>query len=164
MNLNDLLSCCRRELEFRQRVYPKWVAKKTMKEAKAQAEIELMRSVVDFLVHCVFKAVTRRAKTMTDAQLMVYAQRRSPQIRESFNGHTAPASAAEACEPRLRRRPVRRQPTPPPPRSRKPRRRRPAAGSRQPPRMSPRRTRKIPRKRSLSLRRAQRAIARLSRR
>jgi hypothetical protein len=68
VNLNDLLSCCRRELEFRQRVYPKWVAKNTMKEAKAQAEIELMRSVVDFLVHCVFKAVTRRAKAMTDAQ------------------------------------------------------------------------------------------------
>ena len=62
VNLNDLLSCCRRELEFRQRVYPKWVAKKTMKEAKAQAEIELMHSVVDFLVHCVFKAVTRRAR------------------------------------------------------------------------------------------------------
>jgi hypothetical protein len=60
VNLNDLLACCRRELAFRQRVYPKWVDKGTMKEAKADQEIELMRVVVEFLVHCVFKAVTRR--------------------------------------------------------------------------------------------------------
>jgi hypothetical protein len=62
VNLNDLLGCCRRELAVRQRVYPKWVAKGTMTEKKAEAEIELMRTVVEFLVHCVFKAVTRRAK------------------------------------------------------------------------------------------------------
>ena len=62
VNLNDLLGCCRRELAFRQRVYPKWVDKGTMKEAKANEEIELMRTVVEFLVHCIFKAVTRRAK------------------------------------------------------------------------------------------------------
>ena len=63
INLNDLLGCCRRELAVRQRVYPKWVAKGTMKQDKADQEIELMRTVVDFLVHCVFKAVTRRSKT-----------------------------------------------------------------------------------------------------
>jgi hypothetical protein len=63
INLNDLLGCCRRELAVRQRVYPKWVAKGTMKQDKADQEIELMRTVVEFLVHCVFKAVTRRAKT-----------------------------------------------------------------------------------------------------
>jgi hypothetical protein len=63
IDLNDLLGCCRRELGFRQRVYPKWVEKGTMTEKKAEAEIELMRTVVDFLVHCVFKAVTRRSKT-----------------------------------------------------------------------------------------------------
>ena len=62
VDLNDLLGCCRRELALRQRVYPKWVAKGTMSEKKAEKEIELMRAVVDFLVHCVFKAVTRRAK------------------------------------------------------------------------------------------------------
>jgi hypothetical protein len=59
VNLNDLLACCRRELSFRQRVYPKWVDKGTMTEKKAEAEIELMRSICDFLVHCIFKAVTR---------------------------------------------------------------------------------------------------------
>jgi hypothetical protein len=61
VNLNDLLGCCRRELALRQRVYPKWVLKGRMSEKKAQTEIELMRSVVDFLVHCIFKAVTRNA-------------------------------------------------------------------------------------------------------
>ena len=61
VDLNDLLGCCRRELSFRQRVYPKWVDKGTMTEKKAEAEIALMRSLCDFLVHCVFKAVTRRA-------------------------------------------------------------------------------------------------------
>jgi hypothetical protein len=62
VDLNDLLACCRRELAFRQRCYPKWVAKGTLSEKKAAKELELMQSVVDFLVHCVFKAVTRRAK------------------------------------------------------------------------------------------------------
>ena len=62
VDLNGLLGCCRRELALRQRVYPKWVAKGTMTEKKAEAEIELMRSVCDFLVHCVFKAVTRQAQ------------------------------------------------------------------------------------------------------
>ena len=41
----------------------KWVEKGTMTEKKAQAELELMRSLVEFLVHCVFKAVTRGAKS-----------------------------------------------------------------------------------------------------
>lgn len=62
VDLNDLLGCARRELAFRQRCYPKWVAKGTMTEKKAAKELELMQHVVDFLVHCVFKAVTRRAK------------------------------------------------------------------------------------------------------
>ena len=62
VNLNDMLACCRRELALRQRVYPKWVAKGTMSEKKAQTELELMQHVVDFLVHCVFKAVTRNAR------------------------------------------------------------------------------------------------------
>ena len=62
VNLNDLLGCCRRELALRQRVYPKWVAKGTMSEAKAAKELELMRVVVEFLTHCIFKAVTRNAR------------------------------------------------------------------------------------------------------
>lgn len=62
VDLSPLLACARRELELRQRVYPKWVAKGSMSEAKAAKELELQREIVDFLVHCVFKAVTRRAK------------------------------------------------------------------------------------------------------
>jgi len=63
VDLNDLLGCCRRELELRQRVYPKWVAKGTLSAKKAERELEQMRLVVEFLVHCVFKAVTRRSPT-----------------------------------------------------------------------------------------------------
>jgi hypothetical protein len=62
VDLNPLLGCARRELAFRQRVYPKWVLKGTMSEKKAEEEIELMRSLCEFLVHCIFKAVTRQAK------------------------------------------------------------------------------------------------------
>ena len=62
VDLNDLLGCARRELALRQRCYPKWVAKGTMSEKKAEKEIAQMRSVVDFLIHCIFKAITRRAK------------------------------------------------------------------------------------------------------
>jgi len=62
VNLNDLLATCRRELAFRERVYPRMVASGKITDAKAQKETEGMRAVVDFLVHCVFKAVTRRAK------------------------------------------------------------------------------------------------------
>ena len=62
IDLNALLGCARRELAFRQRCYPKWVEKGTLTEKKAQTELELMRSLCDFLVHCIFKAVTRQAK------------------------------------------------------------------------------------------------------
>jgi hypothetical protein len=65
VNLNDLLGCARRELEFRTRVYPKWVLKGTMSEDKAQKEIALQRTLVEFMVHCVFKAVTRQARERT---------------------------------------------------------------------------------------------------
>ena len=59
VDLNDLLACCRRELAFRQRCYPRWIDKGTIKPDKAAREIELMGSVCEFLVHCIFKAATR---------------------------------------------------------------------------------------------------------
>lgn len=62
VDLNDLLGCARRELAFRQRCYPRWIDKGTITEKKAAKELELMREVVDFLVHCIFKAVTRRSQ------------------------------------------------------------------------------------------------------
>jgi hypothetical protein len=61
VDLNHLLACCRRELAFRQRVYPKWVTKGTLTDEKAAKEIEGMRQVVEFFAHCIFKAVTRRS-------------------------------------------------------------------------------------------------------
>jgi hypothetical protein len=61
VDLNQLLACCRRELAFRQRCYPRWVTKGTLSEKKAEAELELMRQVCDFLTHCLFRAITRRS-------------------------------------------------------------------------------------------------------
>ena len=63
IDLNALLGCARRELAFRQRCYPRWVEKGTLTEKKAGIELELQRSLCDFLVHCVFKAVTRGGKS-----------------------------------------------------------------------------------------------------
>jgi hypothetical protein len=60
IDLNDLLGSAKRELAFRQRCYPKWVDKGTLKPAKAAEELELQRQLIDFLTHCIFKAVTRR--------------------------------------------------------------------------------------------------------
>lgn len=65
VDLNPLVDCARRELAFRQRCYPKWVLKGTLSEKKAERELALMREIVDFLVHCVFVAVTRRAREKT---------------------------------------------------------------------------------------------------
>ena len=61
VDLNRLLACCRRELAFRTRVYPRMVANGKISEKKAEDEIELMRQVCDFLCHCVFRAVVRRS-------------------------------------------------------------------------------------------------------
>ena len=61
IDLNDLLGSARRELAFRQRCYPKWVDKGTLKAATAEKELDLQRQLIDFLVHCIFKAVTRRS-------------------------------------------------------------------------------------------------------
>jgi hypothetical protein len=60
-DLNELLSCCRRELATRQRVYPKWVAKGFYTEKKAEKELRLMRDCVDYFVDAIFLSVTRQA-------------------------------------------------------------------------------------------------------
>ena len=59
-DLNELLACCRRELAFRQRVYPKWIAKGFMSETKAEKELELMRLCCDYFVDAIFRSVTRQ--------------------------------------------------------------------------------------------------------
>jgi hypothetical protein len=61
LDLRDLLATCRRELSFRERVYPRMIASGKLTETKAAKEIEGMRSVVDFMQHCLFRALTRRA-------------------------------------------------------------------------------------------------------
>jgi hypothetical protein len=59
IDLNELIACARRELAFRQWVYPKRVAEGKMKEGKAEHELAMQRQIVDFLVHCLFKAVSK---------------------------------------------------------------------------------------------------------
>jgi hypothetical protein len=61
LDIRELLAICRRELGFRERVYPRMIANGKLTEAKAAKEIEGMRSVVDFLQHCLFRALTRRS-------------------------------------------------------------------------------------------------------
>jgi hypothetical protein len=60
-DLNELLKCCRREVETRQRVYPKWIERGFISEKKAASELEAMRSVVDYFVDAIFYTATRQA-------------------------------------------------------------------------------------------------------
>lgn len=45
----DLVACVEREIRMRQRAYPLWVARGRMTQAKADAELALMREVLAFL-------------------------------------------------------------------------------------------------------------------
>lgn len=42
----EKLACAERELKMRERVYPRWVANGKMTQAKADAEIAIMREIV----------------------------------------------------------------------------------------------------------------------
>lgn len=44
-----LVACAKRELGFRQRVYPRWVEAKRMTQARADEEIALMAEIVRVL-------------------------------------------------------------------------------------------------------------------
>jgi len=68
-DLNALLACCRRELAVRQRVYPKWIAKGFMSQAKADKELELMRLCCDYFVDAIFRSVTRQPPPLSKADL-----------------------------------------------------------------------------------------------
>ena len=63
INLNDSAGLLSARVVAASVVYPKRVAEGTMDDKKAEAEIAEMRVVVEFLVHCVFKAVTRNRGT-----------------------------------------------------------------------------------------------------
>jgi hypothetical protein len=51
MTRADQIACVRREIEMRQRVYPRWVEAGRMTMAKARIEIETMQSVLKTLEH-----------------------------------------------------------------------------------------------------------------
>ena len=49
----DMLACARRELAMRERVYPRWVALRKMKQADADRETAVMRAIVAHLEEAV---------------------------------------------------------------------------------------------------------------
>lgn len=49
--LDDQIVCVEREIAMRVRVYPGWVARGKMKQAKADDEITKMRAVLTTLLH-----------------------------------------------------------------------------------------------------------------
>ena len=83
VDLNQLLACCRRELAFRQRCYPRWIDKGTITAAKAEREIALMQSLCEFLVHCVFKAVTRPPAVSAHQEATAAASSDAPKAAEA---------------------------------------------------------------------------------
>jgi hypothetical protein len=114
VDLNDLLACCKRELAFRQRCYPRWIDKGTIKPAKAAREIELMGSVCEFLVHCIFKAVTRAssptwqappdAERPLDARAATTPELGAQAVALHEQKRAEPASADGAADEEARRR------------------------------------------------------------
>lgn len=44
-----LVACAKRELDYRRRVYPRWVENKRMTQARADEEIALMAEIVRVL-------------------------------------------------------------------------------------------------------------------
>lgn len=49
MSLEDQIACVERELAFRARVYPRWVADRKLLQATADLEMERMRAVLETL-------------------------------------------------------------------------------------------------------------------
>jgi hypothetical protein len=52
ITINDKLACAQRELEMRQRVYPRQVASGKLTQTKADREIAVMRAIVQDYVRC----------------------------------------------------------------------------------------------------------------
>ena len=48
-SLKELIDCARRELALRKNVYPGWIRKNQMTQAKADHEIECMAAIVERL-------------------------------------------------------------------------------------------------------------------
>jgi hypothetical protein len=46
ISITEQIACVRREIAMRERVYPKWVAAKRMKEDAADRELAVMRAVL----------------------------------------------------------------------------------------------------------------------
>lgn len=62
----DKEACARRELEFRRRLYPRWVEQRRITQAEADREIEIMSSIVDDYRKCA--EIQRRPRTLQEAR------------------------------------------------------------------------------------------------
>ena len=51
ISLEEMISCVKREIGMRERVYPRWVEQKKMLQTTADQELARMRAVRDFLIH-----------------------------------------------------------------------------------------------------------------
>jgi hypothetical protein len=49
IGIDEQISCIAREIAIRERCYPKWVSKGTMKQAEADRELNRMRAVIETL-------------------------------------------------------------------------------------------------------------------
>jgi hypothetical protein len=49
VSLQDMLGCARREVEMRERVYPRWVALSKMTQERSIQELRFMRAIVRYL-------------------------------------------------------------------------------------------------------------------
>jgi len=49
ISLDDMRRCARRELAYRNRVYPRWVSEGKMKAGMAERELAVMGAIVDTL-------------------------------------------------------------------------------------------------------------------
>jgi hypothetical protein len=47
ITFRDKEACARRELEYRKRVYPRWIAAGKLKQAEADRQIEIMAAIVE---------------------------------------------------------------------------------------------------------------------
>jgi hypothetical protein len=50
VSIDEMISCAKRELAMRKRVYPKWIDSGRMNQRKADDEIAFMSAIVDHLL------------------------------------------------------------------------------------------------------------------
>lgn len=50
VSFDDMITCAKREVTLRKRVYPRWVAQERMSQRKADDEIAFMEAILEHLL------------------------------------------------------------------------------------------------------------------